>query len=88
IPGFVHAKNTVSDGKRAIVGTINYDYRSLYLHYECAAYMMNVPEIKDIEHDFVETLSQCRRITELEYNNYKWYYRLCGRLLRFIATLI
>lgn len=29
-PGFVHAKEFVSDGKRAVVGTINLDYRSLY----------------------------------------------------------
>ncbi len=88
IPGFVHAKNTVSDGKRAIVGTINYDYRSLYLHYECAAYMMNVPQIKDMEDDFVDTLSKCRRVTKLEYDNYPWYYRAAGRVLRCVATMI
>lgn len=87
-PGFVHAKTTVSDGKRAIVGTINYDYRSLYLHYECAAYMMDMPQIKDIEKDFTETLSQCRRVTSVEYENYPWYYRAMGRMLRFVATMI
>lgn len=88
IPGFVHAKNTVADGKRAIVGTINYDYRSLYLHYECATYMIDVPEIADIERDFVNTLSKCRRITEVEYEHYPWYYRAAGRVLRFVATMI
>lgn len=88
IPGFVHAKNTVADGRRAIVGTINYDYRSLYLHYECATYMIDVPEIDDIESDFVTTLSKCRRITEVEYENYPWYYRATGRILRFVATMI
>lgn len=88
IPGFVHAKNTVSDGKRAIVGTINYDYRSLYLHYECAAYMLDVPQISDIEKDFVDTLSKCRRITRVEYDNYPWYYRAMGRILRCVATMI
>lgn len=87
-PGFVHAKNTVGDGKRAIVGTVNYDYRSLYLHYECGLYMLDVPEISDIEFDFIETLSQCKRITEEEYNKLPWYYRLFGRMLRFVATVI
>lgn len=87
-PGFVHAKNTVSDGKRAIVGTINYDYRSLYLHYECALYMMNVPNVQDVEDDFVDTLAKCRRMTRVEYDNLPWYYRAAGRVLRFIATMI
>ncbi len=87
-PGFVHAKTTVGDGKRAIVGTVNYDYRSLYLHYECGLYMLDVPEISDIEFDFMETLSECKRMTDLEYSMLPWYYRLAGRVLRFVATMI
>lgn len=88
IPGFVHAKTTVSDDCRAIVGTVNYDYRSLYLHYECASYMENIPEIADMERDMIDTLSKSRQITRIEYNNYPWYYRFAGRVLRFIATMI
>ncbi len=88
IPGFVHAKTTVSDGRKAIVGTINYDYRSLYLHYECAAYMIDAKEIADIEKDVIDTLAKCRRITMAEYEGYPWYYRAAGRVLRFIATMI
>lgn len=88
IPGFVHAKNTVSDGNRAIVGTINYDYRSLYLHYECAAYLLGVPQIEDVERDFEDTLLRCRRVTEIDYDKYPWIYRVAGRVLRFVATLI
>ena len=87
-PGFVHAKTTVSDGKHAIVGTINYDYRSLYLHYECAAYISDSPAIKDIDADMIDTLSKCRRVTMAEYNELPWYYKFLGRVLRFIATLI
>lgn len=87
-PGFVHAKNTVCDGNRAIVGTINYDYRSLYLHYECALYMLDTPVVQDIEDDFTETLAKCRRMTRVEYDNLPRYYRAMGRVLRFIATMI
>lgn len=32
--GFIHAKNTVIDGKYLLCGSGNLDYRSLYLHYE------------------------------------------------------
>ncbi len=38
-PGFVHAKVFTCDDERAVVGTINLDYRSLYLHFECATYI-------------------------------------------------
>ena len=38
-PGFVHAKVVVSDNETAVVGTINFDYRSFYHHFECAVYM-------------------------------------------------
>lgn len=38
-PGFIHAKQWVSDGEVSVVGTINMDFRSLYLHFENAAMM-------------------------------------------------
>lgn len=87
-PGFVHAKATVSDDIRAIVGTINYDYRSLYLHYECASYMVRTDGIEDIEEDFIDTLAKCRRVTMYDYENYPWFYRFFGRVLRFIAPML
>ena len=59
-PGFVHAKVFVSDDKKAVVGTINLDYRSLYHHFECAAYLYKTDCIPDIEKDFQDTLSKCR----------------------------
>ncbi|MGT2907563.1 cardiolipin synthase [Streptococcus dentiloxodontae] len=63
IPGFVHAKVFVSDNQKAVVGTINLDYRSLYHHFECAAYMYQTNCIVDIEADFKETLTKCRKVT-------------------------
>ena len=51
-PGFVHAKIFVSDDEVATVGTINLDYRSLYLHFENGAYIYNNPAVRDIEQDF------------------------------------
>ena len=88
IPGFVHAKMSISDGKRAIVGTINHDYRSLYLHYECAAYMLDVPAILDMEQDFMETLASCMEITMEEYKKMNIFKRLFGRALKIIAPLL
>ena len=61
-PGFIHAKMFVVDGKYATVGTVNLDYRSLYLHFECGLWMAHSTCIKDIENDIVKTLKVCREI--------------------------
>jgi len=61
-PGFMHAKNFVSDDEIAVVGTINLDYRSLYLHFECATLLYNSSAIKDIKADAIDTMTQSREI--------------------------
>ena len=55
-PGFVHAKSFVSDDRKAVVGTINLDYRSLYLHFECAAFFCHMEAVNSVEEDFQQTL--------------------------------
>ena len=59
-PGFVHSKMFVIDDVRAVVGTINLDYRSLYLHFENGVYMENVSEIKEMKKDFSDTFEKCK----------------------------
>ena len=87
-PGFVHAKIFVSDDIKAVVGTINLDYRSLYHHFECAAYMYKSDCIPDIEKDFQDTLSKCRTVTPETIKNEKMYYKVMGSLTQFIAPLM
>lgn len=87
-PGFVHAKVFASDDLKAVVGTINLDFRSLYLHFECAAYLYRNEAIRDIERDFKETLCQCQRITLEQCRNYPWYQKFAGRALRLFAPLM
>lgn len=53
-PGFVHAKNFVCDDKFAIVGTINLDYRSLYLHFECGTFFYRTPVVEAVKKDLLE----------------------------------
>ena len=62
-PGFVHAKVFVSDDCKAVVGTINLDYRSLYLHFENAVYLYDCPCIADIVADFDATRAQSQIVT-------------------------
>ena len=67
-PGFNHAKEIVVDGEYAMLGTINLDYRSLYLHFECADLIMYDQEIKKIEEDFIKNINESKIIT---YENWK-----------------
>lgn len=87
-PGFVHAKVFVSDDKKAVVGTINLDYRSLYHHFECAAYLYDVPAIRDIERDFEDTLAKSQPVTKETIANEKLSWRIAGRLLKIVAPLM
>ena len=87
-PGFVHSKVFVSDDEKAVVGTINLDYRSLYHHFECATYMFRTDCIKDIEKDFNETLTLCRMVTPDTLRNTKLSVRITGSLLKLIAPLM
>lgn len=87
-PGFVHAKVFVSDDEKAVIGTINLDYRSLYHHFECAALMYHNSEIAAIEEDFNHTLEKCQRMTVADYKKQKLWDRIEGRFLRMLSPLM
>ena len=87
-PGFVHAKVCVSDDEKGVVGTINYDYRSLYHHFECATYMYKTSCIPDLEKDFQETLSKCRQVSKETMKDDEMFYKIVGPLAKFIAPLM
>ncbi|MBU3875532.1 cardiolipin synthase [Faecalicatena sp. AGMB00832] len=87
-PGFVHAKIFVSDDDTATVGTINLDYRSLYLHFECGVFIYNNPVVREIEADFQKTLKQCQRISVSDLKKISPFMAICGRVLRLIAPLM
>ena len=61
-PGFLHAKTFICDDEYATVGTVNLDFRSLYLHFECGVWMYKCDVIPEILKDFTETLTKCRQI--------------------------
>ncbi|MDD3205300.1 MAG: cardiolipin synthase [Lachnospiraceae bacterium] len=87
-PGFVHAKCFVSDDEKAVVGTINLDYRSLYHHFECATYIYRNPVIGDIEMDYQKTLLECQQVEMGTYRQIPLLQRIMGRVYRIIAPLL
>lgn len=87
-PGFVHAKVFSSDDEKAVVGTINLDFRSLYLHFECATFFYKTNTVKYVENDFQNTLAACKLITIEDYNKLNIFYKIGGGLLKLIAPLM
>jgi len=88
LPGFIHAKTFVSDDEKAVVGSINMDFRSQYLNFEDAVYIYRNPVVDDIKHDFEVTLRDCARMTMESYEALPVLHRFLGKAMRLIAPLM
>lgn len=86
-PGFIHAKSYVCDDELCVVGTINMDYRSLYLHFECGTLIYNNPEVVRVKQDDLETMEKCRKV-ELSDMKTNFLGELLDSFLRSIAPLL
>ncbi len=87
LPGFIHGKVFVSDDKVATVGTINMDYRSLYLHFECGCYFEDSPIIQNIKDDLVNTIQISHEISKEE-SKANFFKSIFQAILRFVAPLM
>ncbi len=87
LPGFIHAKVFVCDDIYATVGTINLDYRSLYLHFECGVFLCHCSEIERIKEDAIETMAVSKQITK-EQARRSLPVRLVQAILRVFAPLL
>ena len=87
-PGFVHAKVFVADGERAVVGSMNLDYRSLYWHYECSAYLYKVDAIADIYKDFINTQEMCEQVNDEFVKKISIFSKVAAFVLKMVAPLL
>jgi cardiolipin synthase len=87
-PGFNHAKIIVCDDLIAEVGSVNFDFRSLYLHYECAAILYMCPAINRIKQDMTDTFALSKPITMDTIKGYSIPRRLAGSILKLVAPLL
>lgn len=87
-PGFIHSKVCLADNRYAVVGTVNLDFRSLYLHYEDAVYLCDAPAICDIAADFEKTLPQCRLVTYDRCRRTDIFRRIVRTFLRLFSPLM
>ena len=87
-PGFLHAKQCLTDDRAALCGTINMDYRSLYHHFENGCLFTTQSALQDMKADFVEMFSVSREVTEDYRSGLSSFHRFWDLILRFFAPLM
>lgn len=86
-PGFIHSKNFVVDDLYASVGTVNMDYRSMFLHFENGVLLYDTPSVADVKEDFLDTQGKSLQITHEDCLAVPLYRRMLRGILRLFATL-
>lgn len=87
-PGFIHAKTVLVDDEIATIGTANFDYRSMYLHFECGVWMYRSRVIQDIRKDFEDTFEMSREVTTEDYKNISYLHALFRAVLKMLAPAL
>jgi cardiolipin synthase len=86
-PGFIHAKTIITEDT-GIVGTINMDYRSFHLHYECGVWICSKDVISNIRNDLIKTMEQCHEVTYEEWKSRPFHIKLYQKVLNLFQTLM
>ena len=87
-PGFIHAKTVICDDTSCVIGTINFDYRSLVHHFECGCLIINSSIIKDVKEDFMNTMKESKIPDKKVYNHKFAIKRLWIAVLRLFSPLM
>ncbi|MEG0469182.1 MAG: phospholipase D-like domain-containing protein, partial [Longicatena sp.] len=87
-PGFVHSKTFVVDDEMAIVGTVNMDYRSYYLHYECGVWFYKSKVVMDVKKDYMETLEKSHLVTMEECCNVSLRVKIMRAVLNLFSPMM
>ena len=84
-PGFLHTKSLVADGEIALLGTINMDYRSFQLHYECGVVFYGAPVIADVVRDMEDIVSRSELVEPERWEKRSWFRKMLEKLLRIFS---
>lgn len=87
-PGFIHSKCFVVDDVYAAVGSINLDYRSLYLHFECGTFMYRTKAVMQVKEDALATIHESLLVTLSECQSKKLIVRMFMGALKLFAPLL
>jgi len=87
-PGFMHSKTFLVDDKYGVVGTVNLDYRSFYLHLECGVWMYQTESIEEMKTCYFEILKECENISLEQCKNIPFIKRIWRGFLKIFAPLM
>ena len=87
-PGFLHAKSFLSDDKVATVGSVNLDYRSLYLHFECGVFLYQSQAVEELKQDCMEVFACSDEITITFCEKQHLLVQLFQGVMRLLAPLL
>lgn len=88
VPGFIHSKMMITDDDFGVIGSINLDYRSLYLHFECATFLYHTDVLLDMKEDIEDCIAKSKEITYESCLNLNRPYRIWQGLLRLYSPLL
>lgn len=84
-PGLMHGKSVLCDSDTAFVGSVNMDYRSFQLHFECGTILYGMPAIADLAQDMESAVAKSHPVTLTEWSRRPWHRKMAGTLLRLFA---
>lgn len=87
-PGFNHGKTFVVDDIYAVVGTINLDYRSLYLHFECGVWLYNTDSVLQVKENTLNALSVSQKVSLDKLRNVSEIVKITRTVLKIFAPLM
>ena len=84
-PGLIHGKTVMVDREAAFIGSVNMDFRSFQLHFECGEILYRMPAIESLLEDMDQILQQSELVTQERIKARPWYLRVAGDVLRLFA---
>ena len=72
----------------AVVGTINLDYRSFYLHYENGVWVYDEDFLKEVRRDFDDTFAVSTEIRYEAWKNRPLARKAVQHILKVFSTLV
>lgn len=87
-PGFLHAKLMLVDDRCGTIGSVNLDFRSLYLHYENGVWICDAPVLDDIRRDMEAVMAVSHQMTPEEIASRPWWQKILGALFNLFSPLM
>ena len=80
-----HGKSVLVDREVAFVGSVNMDYRSFQLHFECGTVLYGAPCLEELLEDMDHIMARSRRLSYAEWQRRPWLHRVLGPVMKLFA---